>query len=55
MFFLNLSKFIGVPLQYKSTVMNQLNIHDFYNNILVSNPNHFYVFCIIIQNEKKSY
>jgi type II restriction/modification system DNA methylase subunit YeeA len=23
-------KFIGVHLQYKSAIMNQLNIHDFY-------------------------
>jgi len=32
--------------------MNQLNIHDFYNIILFSNPNHFYMICTIIQNEQ---
>ncbi len=32
--------------------MNQLNIHDFYNIFLFSNPNHFYMICTIIQNEQ---
>jgi len=32
--------------------MNQLNIHDFYNIYLFSNPNHFYMIYTIIQNEK---
>jgi len=50
-FFLNLYKFIGVHLQYKSAIINQLNIHDFYNIFYISNPNHFYVICTIVQNE----
>jgi len=32
--------------------MNQLNICDFYNIFLFSNPNHFYMICTIIQNEQ---
>jgi len=36
-------------LQYKSAIMNQLKNHNFYNKILLSNLNHFYVICIIIQ------
>jgi hypothetical protein len=32
--------------------MNQLNIHEFYNIFLFSNPNHFYMICTIIQNEQ---
>jgi hypothetical protein len=32
--------------------MIQLNIHDFYNIFLFSNPNHFYMICTIIQNEQ---
>jgi hypothetical protein len=50
--FFTLYKFIGVPLQYKSAIMNQLYIHDFYSIFLFSRPNHFYVIYIIIQNEK---
>jgi hypothetical protein len=46
-----LYKFISVHLQYKSTIINQLNIHDFYSIFLFLNPNHFYVICTIIQNE----
>jgi hypothetical protein len=41
-FFKNLYKFIGVHLQYKSAIINQLNIHGFYN-FFFPNPNHFYV------------
>ncbi len=37
----NFYKFIGVHLQYKSAIINQLNIHDFYNIFYFSNPNHF--------------
>jgi hypothetical protein len=47
----NLYEFIGVHLQYKRKIVNQLNIHDFYNIFLFSNPNHFYVIYTIIQNE----
>jgi hypothetical protein len=47
----NLYKFIGVQLQYKRAIINQLNIHDFYNIFLFLNPNHFYVIYTIIQNE----
>jgi hypothetical protein len=50
-FFLNLFKLICVHLQYKSAIMNQLKFHDFNNIFLFSNPNHFYVIYIIIQNE----
>jgi hypothetical protein len=32
--------------------MNQIYIHDFYSIFSFSNPNHFYVIYIIIQNEK---
>jgi hypothetical protein len=49
-FFKNLYKFIGVHLQHKRTIMNQLNIYDFYNIFLFSNPNHLYVIYTIIQN-----
>ncbi len=49
--FVDLYKFIGVHLQYKKTIMNRLNIHDFYNIFLFSNPNIFYVIYTIIQNE----
>jgi hypothetical protein len=51
-FFLNLYNFISVHLQYKNTIMKQFNIHDFLNIFLFSNPNHFYMICIIIQNEQ---
>jgi hypothetical protein len=51
-FLKNLYKFIGVHLRYKNEIMNQLNIHDFYNIFLFSNPNHFYMICTIIQNEQ---
>ncbi len=51
-FLKNLYRFIGVHLQYNITIMNQLNIHDFYNIFLFSNPNHFYVNCTIIQHEQ---
>jgi hypothetical protein len=30
-FFKNLYKFVNEHLQYKSAIMNQFNIHDFYN------------------------
>jgi len=49
-FLKNLYKIFGVHLQYKSAIINQLDIHDF-NNIYFSNPNHFYVISTIIQNE----
>jgi len=39
-----------VHLQYRDTIMNQLNIHGFYNIFLFCNPNHFYAICTIIQN-----
>jgi hypothetical protein len=37
--------------QYKSAIMNQLKIHDFYFFNYFSNLNRFYVICTIIQNE----
>jgi len=46
----SLYKFIGVHLQYKNAIINQLNIHVFIT-IFFSNPNHFYLISTIIQNE----
>jgi len=31
MFFKNFKNFVGEHLQYKSAIMHQFNIHDFYN------------------------
>jgi len=37
-------------LQYKSAILNQLKIHDFYF-LINFQTYHFYVICTIIQNE----
>ncbi len=51
-FFKNLYKFIGVHIQYKIVIMNKLNICDFYNIFLFSNPNHFYMIYTVIQHKQ---